>query len=639
MRPDPGRAAVPLLLLVFVAAGAWSLSRESATFDETTHLPAGYTYLDRLDFRHNPEHPPLAKMWAALPLRLARLVEPDYASPHWVGRRIPPEDPQRSRANQWLFGHELLYGRLDDPVRRDPQRLLVPARLAILALGLLLCLVVYAWAHEIWGLAGARIALLLCCLSPAVLAHARYVTTDLAAALGFASTLWCFRRWTLKPAPGRAGATGLALGAALLCKYTTLLLLPMVWVLGLVWCAAGAKGGGVGRRLRDLVLGSAIALAVVYACLWAGYGFRYSAVSDPDYRLEWEVLDPEAGPASRAIAWARDARWLPEAYLYGLAYARGGARYRLAFLNGEESVTGWWYYFPEAFLLKTPLAFLALLAWVVGAGIARTRGRSLDGWFLTLATVGYFALSMSGHLNIGHRHLLPVYPILCVAAGGAAELLRGSRAQKLAAGALLAGCAASFVAATPGYLAYFNFLAGGSKGGWRYLVDSNIDWGQDLPQLRRWMEEKGIGEVHLAYFGTTDPRSYGIRYRKVVMVHDFHPEEPPSLPGPGDIFAVSVTLLQGVYVDRDRPFAEEVVRRGWIAPDRIRERLREADRKMLAGEPFPRLATWAVATGLITEAQRRDAESALLPTLLDRVRETLEPVGRAGDSILIYRLP
>jgi len=631
------RSALPLLLSVFAASAIGSLVRESATFDETAHLPAGYTYLDRWDFRHNPEHPPLAKMWAALPAWLLGLGEPDYESAGWVGIHAPSSDPLRSRANQWEFGYEFLYGKRGDPSRRNPQRVLLPARLAMVGLGVLLCLVVYGWAHETWGPAGARIALFVCCLSPAILAHARYVTTDLPAALGFAATLWCARRWMARPTPGRALATGLSLGAALLFKYTALLLVPTLAGLGLIWAASAGSMAAAAARLRQGIAAGLLGAGVAWGCLWAGYGFRYRAVSDPGYRLEWEILDPQAGPASRAIAWAREGKLLPEAYLFGLAYARSASRYRLAFLNGELSVTGWWFYFPEAFLLKTPLAFLALVGWVAAEGLLRTRGRSFEGWFLAFPIAVYSAASLTASLNIGHRHLLPLYPILCVAAGGLPA--RGSPWRRAAGAVLLAGCGISFLLASPGYLAYFNFLAGGKRGGWRYLVDSNVDWGQDLPQLRRWMERNAVREVHLAYFGTADPLAYGVRYRKVVLVHDFEPGATQSLPGSGDLFAASVTLLQGVYVDRDEPFAREAVRRGRLSADSVRRWAAERDRLPPSRRLSFRLADWAVKEGLLNEAERKEIEARLLPAFLDRVRETLAPIGRAGDSILIYRIP
>ncbi len=624
----PHAWAVPVLLLVFAVSGFAALSRESATFDETTHLPSGITYLEQHDFRHNPEHPPLAKMWAALPLVLLGRADADYDSPAWMGTHVPPEDPLRSRASQWVFGFELLNGRLDDPVRKDPTRLLRPARSAILVLGVLAALLAYAWSREMWGRDGALLTLVLCCLSPTLLAHAGLVTTDLPVALGYLATLWCAYRFLEKPGAMLAAATGVALGAALLTKFSALLLLPILAVLAVARMATRRKDAA------RVAAGMAAAVAIAWLAIWAGYGFRWSAVSDPGYRLEWESVRPGA-----AVAWAKDAHVLPEAYLFGFAYTTGGAQYRLAFLNGEESVTGRWLYFPEAFVLKTPPAVLLLLLWMAIEGVALARGVSYRGVYLGVPVAVYLAFSMTSNLNIGHRHLVPIYPLLHVGIGSLARPLAAFRWRRHALAALVVGAAASFALATPRYLSYFNVLAGGPAGGWRYLVDSNIDWGQDLPSLRAWMEEHGVPEVHLAYFGTADPAAYGVRYRKVKMVHDFHPETPSSLPASGDVLAVSVTLLQGVYLDRDRTFAEEAERRGIVPAESVKRWIALRDTSLMRGAAYPPLPQWMVEQGILTPGQRKDVEAALLATWMDRVRTTLTPIGRAGDSIYLYRLP
>lgn len=635
----PHRWAVAALLLVFAVSGFAALRGESATFDETAHLPAGITYLDRHDFRHNPEHPPLAKMWAALPVWLLGRADVDYASPHWMGKHVPPDDPQRSRASQWIFGFELLNGVRGDPVRKDPGRLLVPARCAILVLGLLTALLAYLWSRELWGKTGGLVTLALCCLSPTLLAHAGLVTTDLPLALALLATLWRFFRFVEKPSPGNAAATGVALGAALLTKFSALLLLPILAILGLA-ALVPAKGDATRvRRAALLAGGLAGAFAISWIVIWAGYGFRYSAVTDPGYRLEWESMKLGEATAGHGIAWAKDAKALPEAYLFGLAYTAGGAKYRLAFLNGKESVTGRWLYFPEAFLFKTPPAVLLLLLWMLAEGIARARGVSFPGFFLAFPVVFYLAVSMTSNLNIGHRHLVPIYPLLFVGIGSLARPFGAARWRPPALAALLLGSAASFALATPRYLSYFNVLAGGPGGGWRYLVDSNIDWGQDLSRLREWMDENHVPKVHLAYFGTADPAAYGIRYEKLKMVHDFYPDAPSSLPGSGEILAVSVTLLQGVYLDRDRTFAEEAERRAIVPGDSVKRWLALRDGSLTRGAEYPSLPEWMVAQGMLTEEQRRDVEAVLLSTWMERVRTTLTPIGKAGDSIYLYRMP
>ena len=203
--PIPHRFAVPALLALFLACGFVSLSRDSVTFDETAHLAAGVSYLERGDFRLNPEHPPLGKLIAAAPLVLIDRGGGDYTSPAWTGRPFSERDATRTRASEWAFGFELLNGGRGGAPARDPETRLTPARCAILGLGVLLALVVYAWARALFGKPAGLLGLAMAVTCPTLLAHARLVTTDLPAALGFTATSWLVWRW-LKAASLRRAA-------------------------------------------------------------------------------------------------------------------------------------------------------------------------------------------------------------------------------------------------------------------------------------------------------------------------------------------------------------------------------------------------------------------------------------------------
>ncbi|HEX5042716.1 MAG TPA: glycosyltransferase family 39 protein [Candidatus Polarisedimenticolaceae bacterium] len=614
------RSDLPLVaafLLVFVVCGFVSLAGDAATSDETAHIPAGYSYLDRGDFRMNPEHPPLAKMFAALPLWLRGAGRPDYGSRAWA------------EGQEWAFGFAFLNGPPEDPVRRDPDRLLHPARGMILGLGVLLCLAVHRWAAALWGREGALLALALCALSPVVLAHARLVTTDLPAALGFLLTLWTFARWLRLPSWPRLALAGLALGGALLVKFTALLLVPLLVLAAAVWAVRS-------RSVRPLLALAGVGI-LAYAVLWAGYGFRFAPAPHGAYALPWERLAQLEGPHPKPLLLARDLHLAPEAYLYGLTYALH-EQTRLAYLNGVESVVGWRSYFPIAFLLKTPLAFLALAAWGLALVWKGPRRREV-AVFLLLPLAVYALVSVRSRLNIGHRHLLPMYPLLCIVAGAIAAHAKRRWMERSVFYALLGGIALSFGLATPGYLAYFNVLAGGARGGWRYLLDSNLDWGQDLKRLAAWQRAHGGVPLDLAYFGTADPLAYGIRHRKVVWIHDFRPLEPSVRPASGNLLAVSLNLREGLYLERDRELARAVFDRGWMSNATIR---RYTDLRMAGireAVPYPSFSAWAVREGLLTEAQVRAAEEGLLSTLFARLRDKGTPVGFAGDSIAIYRVP
>jgi len=608
------------LLVVHFAAGSYSLSRDAATFDETAHLAAGFSYLDRGDFRMNPEHPPLSKAWCALPLHLLDLAEGDYDSAAW------------REANQWLFGYEFLNGPRGQAERLAPNRLLVPARTAALCLSAALALIVFGWARELWGSLGGLFSLALYVLSPTMLAHGRLVTTDTAIALAYAATLWSLWRALRAPSWHRQLLCGACLAAALLIKFSALLLAFIVLVLIL---ADTLRSRAPWRRTA----GTLAALALIgYVAIWAGYGFRYSATTDPDYTLDWEVIGPTDNPLGAVVEQALERKLLPEGYLYGLSYFLGGAERRVGYLNGTTSVIGWWYYFPQAFLMKSSPALLLLLAGLIGSALYRRAWRAWTGWFLALPVLIYVGVSMAANLNIGQRHLLPVYPLLFVALGS----LPARLARRRAAGAILALLlifhAATFAAASPRYLSYFNRLAGGSQRGARYLLDSNLDWGQDLRRLAQWSKAAGSPELFLAYFGTADPAAYGLRYRKLLMVHDFHPERPSARPKRGDLVAVSSNLLHGLYLDSDREWAEALVRRRWLDADTLREWVAYRDERSRSGQRHLALELWLERERRVTPRQLEAVRPQLLATHFEQLRQQ-PPLEIVGDSIQLYRWP
>jgi hypothetical protein len=490
---------------------------------------------------------------------------------------------------------------------------------------------VYAWARELYGGPAALLALALAVTCPTLLAHARLVTTDLPAALGFTATTFLVWRWLTVASWRRATSAGAVLGAALLVKFSCALLAPLVVVLAAIAVATGRL------QLKRAAAGIALIAAIAYASIWAGYGFRFAASRDPGYVLEWDDLARE-NPPSPAIVFAREHRLFPEAYLYGFAYAKAESADRIAFLDGEQSLAGWYRYFPEAFLLKTPLAFTALAVWVIAAALLRTRGKSFDGWCVALPPLVFAVAAVQSRFNIGHRHVTPVYPFLCVAIAPAAAWLAERGARAVAVAVLTASCFVSFALATPGYLSYFNVAAGGPRGGAKHLVDSNLDWGQDLPRLKRWMDAHGVAEVDLAYFGTADPRAYGIGFRKVALFMDFFPDLPVLRPQPGHYLAASVTLLEGVYLNADRAFAMEIVRRGFVARTKVEEYLADSGARRARGLPLVHVVDWMAARGLIGADERRAAEDVIPATWLRNVRDRLTPVGWAGDSIAIYRV-
>lgn len=531
--------------ILFSVLEVVSYRRESATWDEPVHVMDGYLSLTARDFRADIEHPPLLRMWAAIPLLgLGIKSHPE---------RIDPVTPSDWALNDlFVAAHDFLY------VDNDADAMLYRSRFMIVILGIVLGCLMYLWADSLFGWFSALGVLALYTFEPNLDAHAQLVTTDLPVTLGiFASVyyLWrVLRAWRTRDIIFLCLFTTLAV----LVKFSGLLLGP---ILTLLLVAAVVR-----RRVtwsRALILAAVLA-ATTFVGIWACYGFRYLPSSNPNWRFAFHEAPfaTEIPLTSAMVRWVDERHLLPNAYAQGFLLNQARSQHRKAFLAGNYTETGWWYYFPAAFALKTPVVLLLLIAG--GAWSLRRFGDA--AWYLLTPVVVVFGVAMTSHINIGVRHILPVYPFVVVMAGAVIHELVRRRRAALAAGLVAAG-ALEPALVYPHSLAFFNALAGGPAHGADYLSDSNLDWGQDLKGLKAWLDEYGINHVNLAYFGSADPRYYGISCT-------FLPGSPgwvspaelqlPRLPG---YVAVSVTLLNGVYAPTplEREFYARLARRTPVA--------------------------------------------------------------------------
>jgi hypothetical protein len=367
-------------------------------------------------------------------------------------------------------------------------------------------------------------------------------------------------RATRRLGPGAVVACGVAWGAALASKFSALIFSPIL-PLALLARAASAEPLTlvlprrserllVDRPQRARALGAAAALSALLAwgTLWLAYGFDAgsSASATRGAGLSAELAHTFERVQSFGI--------LPAAYVQGLASATASASVRYSFLLGRVSIHGFTYYFVITPLVKMPLPVLFLLTWGVGHALHGIR-RGRPGYALLLVpAVVYYAASLNGRLNIGHRHLLPMYPFLFVLAGSAAAVL-WKRKLKAALGLVLsAWLLVGTVAVAPNYLTYFNELGGGPRGGLSIVVDSNLDWGQGLPALKRWMDDARVSRIYLSYFGSAWPEAYGIDY---VALPSFFPLQRPAAShidlAQAQYIAISATNLQHVYLDGSAP--------------------------------------------------------------------------------------
>ncbi len=546
-------AATAVLLAVLGAVQVASVRDDSATFDEGLYVTAGYSYLKTGDFRMNVEHPPLAKLLLALPLIL---LDPT----------LPLGDPSWAKADLLDFSRVFLYGN-----RVPADRMLFAARMVAILFTLMFGLAVALWAKWSFGAPAALVALFLFATDPNIIAHGRYATTDLLLAFFFFLAVAAWAGYLVRRRVRDLLWCGVTLGLALLTKFSAVLLLPVFAVLYVcrAWQEEGqdrAATASRGRLSVERSLVSMLVLAMIcVAMVLAAYGLKArvceparaagAQTANPYPCTLAETADPKTAAGHFLGVLARALHLPDHPYLMGfyMQYRRNqeGAH---SYLLGQHSFRGWWYYFPLVFVLKTPTALLATVAFcsVVGLiglrrlGLARLRELPFRWLALVMPVLIYFGSAMTSPINVGLRFLLPVYPFLFVfCAAGLVRMRAGRfrRAFPYVLALIVVVQAAECAAIYPHYLAFFNTLAGGPDRGARYVLDSNIDWGQDLKRLKRYLDANHVQSVCLQYFGTASPYYYGISAVPLPFTDDEEGRRSVDC-----VAAISVSLLNDLYL-------------------------------------------------------------------------------------------
>ena len=497
-------AGVCLLLLLFGLQLAFTVRQESLTWDEGDHIFAGYMSWKTHDFGLNPEHPPLMKLLATMPLLRLPL-------------KVPELQHRFFKEEAYYDGRELLFGNAPE---YSAESLTFWVRLAAGMVAILLGLLVFVAAREMFGVGAAFVALVLITFEPTVLAHGALVTTDMGVSCFFFAAVYAFYRYCRVGSASRLAVTGVAAGLALATKHSAVLLLPML--VGLAGCEVVFRlnGDARGRRTLQMVRSLALIGVIAVGVLWAFYGFRYAARPE-GLRLDPSLADyvhPLKGIEAKGIMLMARLHLLPESYLYGLADVRAMANGMPSYIFGQVYEHGVWFYFPAVLVIKSTLGFLALVALAfVGIPVGRFR-RWREILFLLIPAAIYFGVAMGSSLNIGARHILPVYVFLSVfAAGGSwAWIEAGGRERgrgwSYAVAVLLLFQVVSSARAYPNYMAYSNELWGGTSQTYKYLTDSSTDWAQQLLAVKRYTDEHGIKDCWFAYFADPflRPGDYGI---------------------------------------------------------------------------------------------------------------------------------
>ena len=529
---------------------------ETQTWDEGIHIAAGYAYLTRGDFGWNDEHPPLVKLMSALPLKR-------------LGLAMPVESDAWRKRNEVHLGTELIY---HSGVPAD--RILFAARSMTMLLSLLFLAALAWWTRRRFGPAAALLAVALCAFDPNLIAHGRYVTTDLPVTVFFFFTCVLWAEYLENGRPRNLAAAAAAFALAMVTKFSAVLLIPILAALyGFRWA----------QRPKEFTMRRAgIAAAALLAALFVAVNVVYWPETVRCLTTHVERLSQVAdrGTFTGSMLY-RAGKWfhLPaHEYLKGLnAVATHNASGHDSYLLGRRSDKGWWYYFPVVFGVKSTLAALAAAVLLLGAGVWRllNRERPSDAacrirwqaippvWAgLLFPPLFYFVFSMTSAINIGMRHILLVYPFLYVASAALLARLATRRAARYAMVALGALQIAECASIAPDYLAFFNALSGGPAKGPDYLVDSNIDWGQDVKKLVKWLDAHGTRKAHLFYFGTTYLAYYGLDDQGIP-----DPLDRQSWDRIDGWLVANVTPLEGVYVPLNAlapiRLKDPVARIGW----------------------------------------------------------------------------
>jgi len=533
---------VSLLSLMFLQA-FFSMIGDSNTMDELAHTPAGYSYLSQKDFRINPEHPPLIKDIAALPLLFLNLDFPkDH--PSWT-------DEVNS---QWWLGNEFLF-----KSGNDPDQIVFWARIPMILILLLLGWFLFKFTKDFFDKETALLVLAIFAFSPTFLAHGRLVTTDIGASLGVIVATYFWLRFLEKPDRKNIILAGIFFGFALLLKFSLVLLIPFFAIITLTKILLSEKKDRLKLFLKYLGSASVAGLIALIFIIWPVYQFH--VLNYPPQRQLSDTIDilesSPMGSLKDLCIWMSDKSGIRAIghYFLGLLMAtQRAASGNTVYFMGMVTASSWRYYFPVVYFLKVPLAFHILTLLVLLIGISRIKKSFWTGtkeWIrshfvefsMIIFLCIYWAASIMGNLNIGVRHVLPTFPFIYILVSlGTIRIARSIKKEpfKKAFIAILAVLFLwylwSSLSCFPYYLSYFNELGGGTRGGYKYVVDSNFDWGQDLKRLKKYVEDEKIDKIKVDYFGGSDVEYY--------LGDKFERFDPKSGPQKGWI-AISATLLQG----------------------------------------------------------------------------------------------
>ncbi len=499
---------IAILILVFMFAMALLSSRgafgdpgDSAIVDEVAHIPAGYTYVKDGDYRLNPEHPPLAKAWAALPLVLNKQIVGPESNSSW------------NDVLQWDAGWYMIYN-----AGNNPKTVLDESRLPMIILMVVFGFFLFWWARQLYGRKGGLVVLVLFAFYPDILAHGRYVTTDVAAAFGFTVATYLFAKAIEKPTKKSIWLAAAGFALSQLLKFSSLLLFGVFLVLVFVKALIDRDKEEFKISLKqNFKLYLKICLFSLFL-VWLVYlPFTRNTPADIEHKLiETNLTSNPDTLVLRNFLHHFENSTITRAlghYLLGVmlvvARVAGGNK---TFILGHLSDKSIPWFFPVAWLLKTPVPIiLFVISALVTIAIRRPKEKEKI-WLLTVIMTPiavYWAVTLKGQLNIGIRHLMPTVPFVLLLIGYFTTPIinYGKRWAKVIVWLLIVYMVGSTLANYPNFTSYFNEFTPRDQ---RYqrLTDSSLDWGQDLLRLKKYVDDNKIKNIKVDYFGGSVPKYY-----------------------------------------------------------------------------------------------------------------------------------
>lgn len=559
MAPKKSQALAKTMVVAALVLAITSVWNDSQIVDEIPHIGAGYSYIAKGDYRLNPEHPPLPKDLAGIALSFLSLNQSTFQTQYWI----------QDINGQWNFGRNFIYNSGNDAIK-----LIRVSKLPILLFFILCALLIYKWTAKLYGPGAALLAIFLFSFSPTIIAHSRFVTTDMPALFGTLLGIYFFVKFLENQGRKNFWLAVVTFGIAQLSKFSIFLLNPFFLVLALAY---GVVHHGKNARLISKTFISTLLVIVLGYLLivWPVYALHVR--NYPPSLQKRDTIYHLGSYGNRLIAdsvvWASDKPLLRPLAHYGLGVLMVTQRSvggNTTYFLGEVKNTSWKKYFPIVYFIKEPLPFWILIfITVIYLGshyIGPHRWKYLiSHWIknyfseftMILWLAVYWYSSIKANLNIGVRHLIPMYGFVYILLSGQILKLYQSLNTKIKTvfviflATILGWYLFENLNIYPYYLTYFNQTVGGPSKGHLYVVDSNLDWGQDLKRLADWVNKNNIQKINLDYFGWADPSYYlkdkfiwitSSRYRNV---QDFLIENPQ-----GGYLAVSASFYMG---SREKP--------------------------------------------------------------------------------------